>query len=177
MRYMFRTCLVCICLLTGLAMARSASPESSKTILDSAARQAVATKRNVFVIFHASWCVWCRRLDSVLAVPEVHTLIEKNLVVVHLDVMERGEKKALENPGAQEEMNDLGGANAGLPFYAFLDANGKVIANSIAMKGKTENIGFPGSDEERAAFRKLLMGAAPRMRANELAMVMRHFGG
>ncbi len=159
----------------GREVARSAPPESAARILNAAKLQSAETHRNVFVIFHASWCIWCRRLDSVITQAEVSPLIDKYFVVVHLDVLERGEKKAIENPGADLFLRKLGGEKSGLPFYAFLDAKGEKIADSNVMQANTQNIGFPGSEEERAAFRNLLSLSAPTMPAGDLAKIMSHF--
>ena len=41
----------------------------------------------------------------------------------------------------------LGGKEAGLPFYAVLDANGKKLADANAMPGG-KNIGYPGTPAE-----------------------------
>ena len=66
-------------------------------------------------------------------------------------------------------MSDLGGEKSGLPFYAFLSAKGKKLADSNVMPGKDGtlgNIGYPGSREEIAAFDALLKQTAPKMKAD-----------
>lgn len=63
-------------------------------------------------------------------------------------------------------MEKFGGRNAGLPFFAFVDAKGDLIVNS---KRPTEgepggsNIGHPFAPEEVAWFMKMLNKAAPKM--------------
>ena len=64
-------------------------------------------------------------------------------VIVHLTVQENGEKKALENPGGDRVLADLGGAKSGLPFYAFLDATGKKLADANAMPGERTSVTRP----------------------------------
>ena len=71
-------------------------------------------------------------------------------------------------------MRGLGGADAGLPFFAFLNAAGKKIADSKALPGG-QNIGDPASPEELRAFEQLLRRAAPRMAAEDIATVIAHF--
>lgn len=152
-------------------------PEPAKTILDSALHAASVQHKNVFLIFHASWCVWCRRLDSIITSPEVSPLIAKNLVVTHLDVLERGDKKAtLENAGAKNILEKLGGKKSGLPFYAFLDSRGEKISDSNVMPGESPNIGFPVSPEEKKAFEEILAKGAPHMTAGERSAIMSRFG-
>jgi thioredoxin-related protein len=151
-------------------------PEDAKTILESAVKQAEASHRTVFLIFHASWCRWCTRLDVVLETPDVKKIIEEHYVVVHLDVQERGDKiRTLENPGGEEIMNAMGGKDTGLPFYAFIDGAGKKIADSKVVGPSKENIGYPGSADEVSQFDRLLKQTAPRMTDEQRATVMRHF--
>lgn len=88
-------------------------------------------------------------------------------MTIHVDVQEVGDKKALENAGGSELMASLKGERAGLPFYAFMDAKGKMIANAMQLKrdGTTAlgNIGHPVSDDEVTQFMKILKKAAPKM--------------
>ncbi len=86
-------------------------------------------------------------------------------MIVHIDVLERGEKAALMNAGGEEYMKELKGESAGLPFYAFVDSKGKMIANALQMKkGETKgNIGHPVSEEEVANFMKIVKKSAPKL--------------
>ncbi len=59
-------------------------------------------------------------------------------------------------------LNELGGAKSGLPFFAFLDASGKKLADSNALPGG-KNIGCPATEEEIQAFKQLLRKTAPRL--------------
>jgi hypothetical protein len=90
-------------------------------------------------------------------------MIDDNYALVHIDVKESGDKKAsLENTGGVDLMKEHGGEKSGLPFYAFIDANGKKIADSNVMP-KGMNIGYPASPEEIAAFMDLIKKTAPRL--------------
>ena len=148
--------------LTHPAMAQREKPLPAQEVVDAAVKKARASKKSTLVLFHASWCGWCRRLDAALNDPDVRKIIGDSYVVVHLDVMEHDDKKALENPGGNTLMADYGGENSGLPFYVFLDAKGKKIADSNAMP-KDQNIGYPAAPEEIEAFEKLLKQTAPRL--------------
>ena len=89
-------------------------------------------------------------------------MFDKNYVIVEMDVLENGEKKAkFENAGGVETMKELGGEHSGLPFYAFLDAKGAKLADSNVMP-KGMNIGYPGAPEEVSAFMDLIKKTAPR---------------
>jgi thioredoxin-related protein len=157
--------------LTGLALmiftvfsyGQESAPLPAEKIMTKAFSEAKASDKNVFLIFHASWCGWCKRLDKAMQSDELKTIFETNYTIVHLDVLERGEKiAALENPGGREYMKKLGGEKSGLPFYAFLKSDGEKISDSNVMPKET-NIGYPGSEEEIEAFGKLLRSASNRL--------------
>ncbi len=158
-------------LLCGVAnLALAADPPSTTELLKGAFATAKAEKKNVWVIFHASWCGWCKKLDAFITMPEYKSILEKNFVIVHLDVMENGPQKALENAGSLEYMTKLGGEKAGLPFFAMLDPNGKVLIDSMmAVPGKQEkqNTGHPMEPSEVAHFMAMLQKAAPNMSADD----------
>ena len=106
--------------------------------------------------------------------PEFKKMFEENYVIVYLDVLENSDKKKLENPDGLETMKELGGEKAGLPFYAFLDAKGKKLADSDVMP-KGMNIGYPGSPEEISAFMDLIKKTAPRWSATDQDKLKSYF--
>lgn len=154
------------------ALGGAGKPQPAQTVLDDALKTAKASHKNVLVIFHASWCGWCRRLNTMLSQPDIAKIFNANYVRVDLDVLENKDKKdILENPGGQKIMADLGGEKSGLPFYAFLDEKGKKIADSNVMP-KNQNIGYPGAPDEIVAFAKLLEKSAPKMSAADREVVV-----
>ena len=153
-------------------LSQTSKPAPAEDILKAAIQAAEPTHKTVFLIFHASWCSWCKRLDAVLEQQVIKKIIEEHFVVTRLDVFESGDKiQTFENPGGKKIDIDLGGEQSGLPFYVFLDAEGKKIADSNVMPNN-ENIGYPGSESEIAAFGKLLRLSAPRMSDEELSIVL-----
>jgi thioredoxin-related protein len=151
---------------------QSAKPERAQNILDAALKNAVESNKSVFVIFHASWCSWCKRLDKVLSNEDMKKIFEDHFVVTHLDVMEKTPEKieALENPGGNDIMKKMGGEKSGLPFSIFLDAKGNKLADSNVMP-KNQNIGYPGTKEEIEAFIGLLKKGSTSITEKELTQV------
>ena len=154
---------------------QSQKPEPADGILKAAVQKAESSNKTVFLIFHASWCGWCKKLDAALEDRTIKELIEEHFVIARLDVLESGNNaQTLENPGGKKIMTELGGEKSGLPFYAFIDAKGKKIADSNVMP-KDQNIGYPNSTEEIAEFGKLLAKSAPQMSVGELATIAAYF--
>ena len=154
---------------------QTSTPDSAQTIVKAALLEAQSAKKNVFLIFHATWCGWCKRLEKAINDTAVKPLIDENYILTLLDVQERGDKiQTFENPGGQNLMSGYGGGHAGLPFFVFLDKHGKVIANSNAMP-KKQNIGYPGSIEEITAFVNLLKETAPHLTGNQREIIQNYF--
>jgi thioredoxin-related protein len=158
--------------LAGVVIGQSAKPRTAKEIMDSAYNEAQISNKNIFIVFHASWCGWCKRLERVLETPEVKVILEKNYIITRLDVLEREEKiTELENSGGKEIMSKYGGEKSGLPFYAVIDHDGKQLANSNCMPDSS-NIGFPGSAEELEAFISILKKTSKSISESEFDLIV-----
>ncbi len=169
---------VVLTLLLALAVSpvSASGPAPAKEILAAALTRAASDGRNVFVIFHASWCRWCKKLDGVLDAPEVKRSFECSYVTVHIDVLERGGKvDSLENPGGRALMSEFGGEKSGLPFYVVLDGTGKTLITSNLMPGNS-NIGYPGAPEEIDAFASILKASAPHMSDDQRKAIITKIG-
>ena len=110
----------------------SAEPPSVEQVLSRAKAKASAERKTIFLHFDASSCGWCKRLDAFLERPDTKPVFEKHFIAVKLVVQESEKNKALENPGGEAVLKELGGP-AGLPYSALLDAQGKLIAAKGAM--------------------------------------------
>ncbi len=132
----------------------SAQPvPNSGSIMAAAYKKAAKENKNVFVIFHASWCNWCKKMDASLNDETVKKTFDENYVTVHLTVNENAPNKNKENRGADVFLKKYKGQNAGLPFFVIMDKKGKFLGDSF-VNGK--NLGCPASEEEVAAFITLL---------------------
>lgn len=150
-----------------------AAPPSANDLIAQAGKKAATDGKAIYVHFGASWCGWCRRHDAFLEQPEVKAVFEKYFVPVKLVVQENDQNKALENPGADEWLNKLGGPE-GLPFLAFLDAKGALIVNSKPLNAQgapRSNIGHPFAPEEIDWFVVMMKKAAPAMTADDLKAI------
>lgn len=156
--------------LAGLLLLAAETPPPASAVLESAGAAAAAQHKSIFLIFHASWCGWCKKLDQFLETPEIKPVIDKYFVVAHLTVQEQGARKSLNNPEGDEVMAHAGGKDAGLPFFAFLDEKGETIANSIRPgegNDAERNIGHPVKPQEVDWFLIMVKKAAPAMSADE----------
>lgn len=154
-------------------VAKSAPPEAQKVLAEAQA-QAAAAHKNVFLIFHASWCGWCKVLDGFLAAPEISPIFEKYFVTAHLDVDERPDKAQLVNPGAEALLARFGGAKGGVPVLIILSPEGTVTTDSfrpVAGKPRGENIGYPTEPEEVDWFMAMLRKSAPALTPQEARTV------
>jgi thioredoxin-related protein len=156
-------------------VAQSAKPDSAQSILGTAVKQAAISHKTVLVMFHASWCSWCKRLDTAFVSTELHAILNEYFIVTHIDVLERKEKIALlENPGGIALLKAWGGEKSGIPFLVFFDAAGKKVADSNVMPDH-QNIGYPGSKEEITVFVSLLKNAAPQITSEHIAQITGYF--
>jgi thioredoxin-related protein len=126
---------------------------SANAILQTAYKKAVTENKNVFIIFHASWCGWCKKLDASMNDSLTKKYFEENYIVIHLTVLESPQNKKLENEGALELLTKYKGEEAGLPFFVITDKSKKVIGDSNAPDGNT---GCPSKKIEVDYFISLL---------------------
>ncbi|WP_454802451.1 thioredoxin family protein [Mucilaginibacter phyllosphaerae] len=160
--------------------AQTAALPASETVLKEAYGKAAKENKKVMLIFHASWCGWCKKMEASLNEPNIKPMIDANYVVATLDVMEQPAKKNLENPGSLEVMTKLKGEKAGLPFWVVTDAQGKVLADSqvrpagASLDTYGENVGCPAAPDEVAFFTKILKSTS-KLNDKQLAVIAKRF--
>ena len=174
--------IICILLSFVFACALTAqnSVRPSNEVLQDAYRQATSENKNVFLMFHASWCGWCHKMDSAMNEAGMRELFTNNYVITHLTVYESRDKKALENPGAMEFLGRYRGTDLGIPYWIILDKTGKWLADSqIRPDGsdynvRGENVGCPASREEVNHFLKVLRQTS-KLDATQLSSIEKRF--
>lgn len=125
----------------------------ARTILQDAIAKAAKENKSVFVMFHASWCTWCHKMDASMNDAACSDYFNKNYVIVHLVVDESKDKKDLETPGADAMRTQYNGEGQGIPFWLIFDSKGNLISDSKMHKTSDtndigENVGCPASGPE-----------------------------
>lgn len=127
----------------------SAKPDAAKA-WDAALARAKSEKKRVLLHFGAPWCVWCHRMEDWMATPEIAPLLAKDFVDLKIDVDRAVGAKAIQDRFPRS-------AKQGIPWFAFLDADGNVLADSTDAKEK--NVGFPQDPLEIEHFSAMLAKA------------------
>ena len=176
----FRSILVTVTSLLIFSTAHTQrGPLSAGEIMQDAMRQAAKEKKNVLVIFHASWCVWCHKMDSSLNDKSCKKFFDDNYVIRHLVVDESKDKKDLENPGADELRTKYNGDGQGIPFWLIFDKDGILLADSqlrpegVSLETKGGNVGCPAAENEVAQFIKVLKKTSHISKSEQAAVEKR----
>ena len=144
--------------------------QNSGTIMAAAYKKAAKEHKNVFVIFHASWCGWCKKLDASMEDATTKKFFDDNYVTVHLDVQEQPKDKKLETPGADVFLAKYKAEKAGLPFFIIMDKTGKRLGDSFF---NGENMGCPAAETEVSSFVELLKKTSKINEEQQQAVVTR----
>lgn len=129
-------------------------PLAAEIVLKNAMKLAKKEKKNVIIMWHASWCGWCHRMDTLMQREDLKDYFDSNFITEHLVVKERPDLKHLENPGADSLLAIYHGDKAGIPFWIVLDKKGNLLADSfmrkegVSMDEPGQNVGCPGQPEE-----------------------------
>jgi|SRR5687767_2809506 len=128
-------------------------PASADEIMKEAFTVAKKQNKKVLIMFHASWCGWCHKMDTSLNDVSVKKFFDDNFVIRHLVVFESKGKESLENPGALEMITKYDGKEEGIPFWLIFDQDEKFLADSrmkATVNGveKLQNTGCPATKEE-----------------------------
>ena len=172
--------LLLTCLIFSVAAANAQMPAPAETVVKNATQLAQKSNRKVLLIFHASWCGWCHKMDSSLNDPGCKKYFDKNFVIEHLTVMESKGKENLQNPGALELMNKYDGKDQGLPYWVILDKDGKTLFDSQTRKMqpdgtvKGSNMGCPASADEVKVFINILKQTT-KLDDTELTAISKRF--
>jgi len=101
-----------------------------------------------------------------MASKDVAPILAKEFVTLKLDWDRQ--------PGARDLLKPSNGEDAGLPWSAFLDGDGKVLIDSIAPV--TGNVGFPARDVEYAHFKTMLERVKRHLTDEDIAKLIQSLG-
>jgi thiol-disulfide isomerase/thioredoxin len=173
-------------LLTGLLLIFASITGFAQTaptadgVLNQAYAQAAKENKKVILIFHASWCGWCKKMTASLNDPTCKKMFDDNYVTVYLDVLEHKGNENLNTPGGMDVLEKYEAAQAGLPFWLVLDNKGTKLADSeMPAAGETtgkpkDNVGCPAEENEVAYFTKILK-ATSNLSDDDLAVIHKRF--
>ncbi|GAB4092320.1 thioredoxin family protein [Flaviaesturariibacter terrae] len=148
------------------------APPTAAEVLKEARAVAAKEHKNVLILFHASWCGWCHKMQKAMEEPDMKLLFEKSFVIRWLDVYEQPPKKALENPGAEDLLKQYKGNDLGIPYFLLFDARGNKLADS--QKAPGQNIGCPAEEDEVAFFVEVLKKTT-KLTPDELQLIAGRF--
>jgi len=166
-------------LLMSVILSAQEKPETAGKIMDDAFKLASKEGKSVMIVFHASWCGWCKKFEASVTDPSCKDFFEKHFIIKYLDILERADKKMLENPEAIEVYNKYGGQGGGIPFFLIFDkdrtllSDSKVRAAGDGTEKPPQNMGCPTSEEEVTAFIKILEKSTKVSSAEKTAIAER----
>jgi thiol-disulfide isomerase/thioredoxin len=163
------------------AFAQQTTMPQADVVMKGAYAKAKAEHKNVLLMFHASWCGWCKKMTACFEDPTCSKFFDDNYVITYLDILEQPEKKALENPGAPDMLTSLGGdPKGGVPYWVILSPAGKVIGTSYMPHADgtagtaKDNVGCPAEDNEVTYFTALLKKSS-KLNDDQLAVIATRF--
>lgn len=143
----------------------AAKPLVASDVLAAGMAEAKTTGKRVFLHFGAPWCGWCHRLEDWMAKPEVAALLGKDFVDVKIDNDRMtGAKKIY-----HEQLAAAGQKESGIPWFVFLDGDGKLLAHATGPKG---NVGFPYQPDEVEHFGSMLKAAQKNLTDADVASLV-----
>lgn len=151
--------------------------DSADQIMQKACAQAAKENKKVFIMFTASWCGWCKRMDKSMNDEECKKYFDENFVVRHMVVDESGDKKNLETPGGAAFRTRYGGDGQGIPFWLIFDKDGNLVADSMKPDGSTGgklNTGCPAEPAEVDYFISVLRKTT-KLKEDQLEKISKRF--
>lgn len=164
----------------AMSMQAQTDIPAANVILKKAVTDAGKQNKKVLLIFHASWCGWCHKMDASLNDDACKKFFDDNFVITHITVLESKGKENLENAGGKEIMEKYNGKDMGLPYWAVLDNNANLLFDSQERETqpdgnvKAQNIGCPATEKEVENFVAILKKTTS-LSAEQLAIITKRF--
>ena len=132
---------------------------SAEELVTQAIRKGKKEKKNVFILFHSSWCGPCKLMQKTMNDPSIKNYFTSSYVLLDMTVYEFDESK--NNPGASQLLEKHNNGNSSIPFWMIMDSTGQSLGDAkMKPAGKPnavpENMGCPSTKDEVAYFKNLL---------------------
>ena len=124
-----------------------------------------AEKKNLFVVWTASWCHPCKELKRGLHDVYNSSYFSNNYVILELYANELEGARDLENGGADSILKIYHGDTTGIPYWMILAPTGKKLYGQL---------GFSSNVDELKAFISILKRTS-HLREGELQMIYDRF--
>jgi len=141
-----------------------AKPLAASAVLAEGLAAAKKDGKRVFLHFGAPWCPWCHRLEDWMARPEIAAVLGKEFVDVKIDTDRMQSGKDVYS----QHLAMAGENESGIPWFVFLDADGKLLAHATGPKG---NVGFPYQPDEVEHFVTMLNAVKQKLTEADVAML------
>ena len=168
--------LLCVISIVILSAKTPTEPITAQSIIREACKEAGQQNKSAFIIFHASWCVWCHKMDSSMNDASCAKYFKDHFVVKHVTVFEIGENEKLNDPGAKEFLAAHHADNKGIPAWFIFDKDGNLIADSqrrppgSSSDSEGQNVGCPSNPQEVDYFIDVLKKTSPLSSEDEQAI-------
>ncbi len=130
-------------------------------VLEEGLAKASKDDKLIFLHFGSPTCGWCRRLDAFLAREDVAPIFGREFVDVKLDLQRMIGSDEIFKKYAPTE-------SEGIPWFAFLDSQGKAIVTSNGPQG---NIGYPTKPQEIEHFVSMLKKASHKLSPAQIEQI------
>lgn len=143
-----------------------AKPLAAADVLAAGTAAAKQGSKRVFLHFGAPWCGWCHRLEDWMARPEIAAVLGKDFVDVKID----NDRMTGGKDVYEAQLKAAAQKGSGIPWFVFLDGDGKLLAHSTGPKGNT---GFPYAPEEVDHFVTMLATVKVHLTDADVALLKR----
>lgn len=135
-------------------------PLNAEQVYEQALALAARENKLVFLHFGAPWCGWCHRLEDFLTRPEIAKTMAQDYILVKIDLDRMAGAEAIDKRIRKK--------GRGIPWFAILDAEGKVLITSDGPEG---NIGYPLRPAEIAHFIRMIKETSRNITSEQISAI------